>query len=678
MSLNASLKCGITGWLVVNKLTDRQFYLAPVLFIFSLLFLSGCYNDEDLWNKISGLEERIKTLETWQAAASSNIDALQKLMDENDYITDVTPVILGNDTIGYTIRFKNQQPATIYHGEKGETGNTPAIGIKQSEEGDWYWTLDGEPITDSDGNMIHANAQTITPQLKLGSQLPSGTLSPIDETAVYLSVDGGKQWTKISGERGEQGEQGPSGSQGPSGPQGPAGSGGDGDSFFKDVKVYDDYVEFVLADGTKFSMPVSVQNYIDINDIDWDKSNVWKVMDGEKQVAEICKEGFCLRGVTGYEQSITYQLIVAYPIGEDGKTNLSAGYLVKYLGGTGDKSVAGGSVAWKARGTHDFYKEGHLESFIPGTEGKEEFLILMVTSSNKIKKCSSGINKYKLEPHIVADANGNFYPIVKIGAAYWMRENLRATKYNDGSELRYRRDATDDEKNATTYFVEDGTHYEVLAMYDYYKNDENFDVATQSDEVKRLYGLHYNFSAMAGDSDPWTIKTSGTSMILSQEGTVEVNKSLCPEGWHIPIYNTSNTYGNKNSDLEYIDYMFPWQWGHMMTANYVDDATSRNWESAQWWKSKDGLSPDNLTGLSLNAVPVLEQTNESFINCMTNPVMKDGQLQGPHFFWSAYIYRGIPIAPNLGADFDMYTDISYGSTKVGRGACSYPIRCVRN
>ena len=107
----------------------------------SAVFMTGCYNDEDLWNKISGLENRIEALETWQAAASSNIDALQKLMDENDYITDVTPVVLGSDTVGYTIRFKNQEPATIYHGEKGEKGNTPLIGIKQSEDGNWSSTL---------------------------------------------------------------------------------------------------------------------------------------------------------------------------------------------------------------------------------------------------------------------------------------------------------------------------------------------------------------------------------------------------------------------------------------------------------------------------------------------------------------------------------------------------------
>lgn len=106
----------------------------------SAVFMTGCYNDEDLWNKISGLENRIEALETWQAAASSNIDALQKLMDENDYITDVTPVVLGSDTVGYTICFKNQEPATIYHGEKGEKGNTPPDRYKAV--GRWKLVLD--------------------------------------------------------------------------------------------------------------------------------------------------------------------------------------------------------------------------------------------------------------------------------------------------------------------------------------------------------------------------------------------------------------------------------------------------------------------------------------------------------------------------------------------------------
>ena len=496
----------------------------------SAVFMTGCYNDEDLWNKISGLENRIEALETWQAAASSNIDALQKLMDENDYITDVTPVVLGSDTVGYTIRFKNQEPATIYHGEKGEKGNTPLIGIKQSEDGNWYWTLDGELMKDSEGNIIGANTQNIPPELKLGSQLPDDAIliggGKKNDTAVYLSVDGGKQWAKVSGERGETGEQGPTGSQGP------AGSGGS--SFFSDVKVYDDYVEFILTDGTRFSMPVTVENYIDINDIDWDKSNVWKVMDGDKQVAEICKEGF---GRIPGQNGVTYQVVAVYPVGEDNKVDLANGYIAKYLGGAkGSRNIAGGNIGWTMRDSYENGNVSPLAAFIAGTGGKEEISKLMITSSKNVKECKNGIDKYKLEPYTISDADGIEYPIVKIGASYWMRENLRATKFKDGTSLVYQRSATDDQKSQTVYLNEysTGTQYQKAAMYDYYKKDDSFDVESQSDEVKKRYGLHYNFSAVAGDYDPYVQNLGSDYNILSQDIEGQTSNSLCPEGWHVP------------------------------------------------------------------------------------------------------------------------------------------------
>ena len=95
---------------------------------------------------------------------NTDIAALQTIVDvlqDNDCVTDVVPVVEGTTIIGYTLRFLHHAPITIYHGEKSEKGEkgdkgdeglTPTIGIRQDPGGVWYWTLNGEWLTDSLGN----------------------------------------------------------------------------------------------------------------------------------------------------------------------------------------------------------------------------------------------------------------------------------------------------------------------------------------------------------------------------------------------------------------------------------------------------------------------------------------------------------------------------------------------
>ena len=76
------------------------------------------------------------------------------------------------------------------------------------------------------------------------------------------------------------------------------------------------------------------------------------------------------------------------------------------------------------RGSYENGNVSPLAAFIAGTGGKEEISKLMITSSKNVKECKNGIDKYKLEPYTISDADGIEYPIVKIGASYWMRENF--------------------------------------------------------------------------------------------------------------------------------------------------------------------------------------------------------------------------------------------------------------
>ena len=277
------------------------------LLLLAALTLAACkYDDSALWEQVNQNTEelaaqaaRIAALEAWQAETNTNIQALQTLLSTTDYITAVTPVVKDGVEVGFTISFLNTPAITIYHGtkgDKGDTGDTPQIGAAQAEDGNWYWTLNGEFLTDADGNPIRANGtqgeqgdqgpagdDAPLPQLATGKKLNAQGITTdsqnkdIEPDAIYLSVDGGKTWTRVSGEKGNTGDTGATGATGPK-----------GDSFFKsiDYTSNDDYVTFTLADGTtKFSVP----RYVEIS-LTFDVSDVWLVY-GEKTMIQCTVTG---------------------------------------------------------------------------------------------------------------------------------------------------------------------------------------------------------------------------------------------------------------------------------------------------------------------------------------------------------------------------------------------------
>ena len=242
------------------------------LLLLAALTLAACkYDDSELWEQVNQNTEelaaqaaRIAALEAWQAETNTNIQALQTLLSTTDYITAVTPVVKDGVEVGFTISFLNTPAITIYHGtkgDKGDKGDTPQIGAAQAEDGNWYWTLNGELLTDTDGNPIRANGtqgeqgdqgpagdDAPLPQLATGAKLTDQDITTdsqnkdIEPDAIYLSVDGGKTWTRVSGEDGEKGDTGDTGPK--------------GDSFFKGIDTtHADYVTFTLADGSTFQVP---------------------------------------------------------------------------------------------------------------------------------------------------------------------------------------------------------------------------------------------------------------------------------------------------------------------------------------------------------------------------------------------------------------------------------------
>jgi uncharacterized protein (TIGR02145 family) len=93
------------------------------------------------------------------------------------------------------------------------------------------------------------------------------------------------------------------------------------------------------------------------------------------------------------------------------------------------------------------------------------------------------------------DGDNNNYPVVEIGTEVWMAENLKTTRYNDGSPIPYVTDAADWTANDSP-------------AYCWYDND----AITNKDTYGALY-KYYAISPRTNES-----------------------RYACPAGWHIPGY----------------------------------------------------------------------------------------------------------------------------------------------
>ena len=206
--------------------------------LFAVVALTSCkYDDDDLWNSVHGLENRVAKLEELCKQMNTNISSLQTIvtaLQNNVYVTGTTPLMKDGKEIGYTITFSKGNPITIYHGkdgQDGEDGTTPTIGVKKDTDGVYYWTLNGEFIV-VDGGKIKAEG-------KDGTNGTNGTTPQfkIENDYWFVSYNNGANWTQLGKATGEDGIG--------------------GDSMFSgvDYETSTDYVIFTLSNGTQIKLP---------------------------------------------------------------------------------------------------------------------------------------------------------------------------------------------------------------------------------------------------------------------------------------------------------------------------------------------------------------------------------------------------------------------------------------
>lgn len=99
-------------------------------------------------------------------------------------------------------------------------------------------------------------------------------------------------------------------------------------------------------------------------------------------------------------------------------------------------------------------------------------------------------------PTSVTDIENNVYPVVVIGTQVWMKENLRTTKYQDGSTIPLVSDNT-----------QWGNNNNKSPMMCWFNNDKN---TYATNKIGALYNFYVINPATNG------------------------NKKVCPTGWHVP------------------------------------------------------------------------------------------------------------------------------------------------
>jgi len=104
----------------------------------------------------------------------------------------------------------------------------------------------------------------------------------------------------------------------------------------------------------------------------------------------------------------------------------------------------------------------------------------------------------KVQDNLIKDGDGNIYTSVQIGTQVWMKENLKTTKYNDGTAIPS---------------VTDNNGWSNLATGAY--SDYNNTPANST-----TYGRLYNWYAVDNNS---------ATKVASNGG-----KNVCPTSWHVP------------------------------------------------------------------------------------------------------------------------------------------------
>lgn len=441
-----------------------------ILFCLMVVF-AGCNGEiDDIKKRQDEMEKRLADLEAWRESTNAQlvvVNGLVGAMQQNKLIKELKPFPDGS---GYKIIFEDGEEMIIKHGTDGNNGihgkdgTAPVVGVELDEAtGKYYWTQkvgDAAPerVKDVWGQDVEV----------------SGGAKGEDGKTPQLGVDADGYWvmiidgvpTRVTDASNLPVKALPS-----------------GDSVIWKVEEDADKVTFYLMSGDTIvinksaAAPATVVAVLAVPD--FTASYVYNIMLDGAKVGEICRE---------YNPAIstTEAIVVVYPYKADGKVY-----------GKGMVMKDGGSI--KHDGTE--YAAGTTPATTITVKSNGGVSITADAVSGDASICVA--DKLK-------DVENNEYKIVKIGAKYWMAENLKTLKYNDGVALLTNQTQADMAKGASTTV----------------------------DACVVQGSLDANASAQAGNKAKFGLLYNGVSVKKD-------NGKLAPTGWHVATLADWNALKNQ-------------------------------------------------------------------------------------------------------------------------------------
>ena len=202
----------------------------------ALLLAGGC--GKFVRNELITMQSEIDQLHRQVKDMNAALVSLRTLVDQmaaGGYVVEAKEFTDEDGRGGYTLVFNDGSLMNLYSGVDGKDGVDavpPVIGIGQEgEDGEWYWTLDGEWILSPEGKRFKAvGVDGITPQVQLMKAEDS------EETHWFYSMDDGTSWVDT----------------------GFNAKGKDAVEVFSSIEVLEDRIVLTLsADGSTLELPLT-------------------------------------------------------------------------------------------------------------------------------------------------------------------------------------------------------------------------------------------------------------------------------------------------------------------------------------------------------------------------------------------------------------------------------------